>query len=236
MKDKGGAPLDRRAAAKKGTRKGAAMPHDTDITVEPIAGLPEALPTGEAILWQGRPLVVPLAREALSLDWVLGYFALLIVWRIGVSSATMPFGQAALTGLPFLVLAALAAVIILAIAWVQSRATVYTITTERVAMRIGAALTLTLNLPFPKIAAADLELRKSGSGTIALRTMGHVKLSYLVLWPHVRPWHMKQTQPALRCIPEAARVAAILAEAAETRVSQPTITRADALSGAVAAE
>lgn len=212
------------------------MPHDTDITVEPIRGLPEALPSGETILWQGRPLVLPLARESLSLDWVLGYFALLIIWRIGASSTEMPFGQALATGLPFLALAIVATGIILAIAWIQSRATVYTITTERVAMRIGAALTLTLNIPFPKIAAADLELRKSGSGTIALRTMGDVKLSYLVVWPHVRPWYMKQTQPALRCIPDAARVAAILAEAAETRVSQPKIARTGAIGAAVAAE
>lgn len=212
------------------------MPHDDDVTVEPVKGLPETLPPGEVILWQGRPLVLPLAREALSLNWVLAYFAILIVWRIGASTAVMPFGPAVMTALPFVVLAALASAIILAIAWVQARATVYTITSERVAMRIGAALTLTLNLPFPKIGAADLDLRKSGTGTIALRTMGPVKLSYMILWPHVRPWYMKQTQPALRCIPDAARVAAILAEAAETRVSQPAIQRADTFGNAVAAE
>ena len=212
------------------------MPHDDDVTVEPVKGLPETLPPGEVILWQGRPLVLPLAREALSLNWVLAYFAILIIWRIGASTAVMPFGPAIMTALPFVVLAALASAIILAIAWVQARATVYTITSERVAMRIGAALTLTLNLPFPKIGAADLDLRKSGTGTIALRTMGPVKLSYMILWPHVRPWYMKQTQPALRCIPDAARVAAILAEAAETRVSQPAIQRADTFGNAVAAE
>ncbi|MEQ9040625.1 MAG: photosynthetic complex putative assembly protein PuhB [Silicimonas sp.] len=212
------------------------MPHDDDVTVEPVKGLPETLPPGEVILWQGRPLVLPLAREALSLNWVLAYFAILIIWRIGASTAVMPFGPAVMTALPFVVLAALASAIILAIAWVQARATVYTITSERVAMRIGAALTLTLNLPFPKIGAADLDLRKSGTGTIALRTMGPVKLSYMILWPHVRPWYMKQTQPALRCIPDAARVAAILAEAAETRLSQPAIQRADTFGNAVAAE
>lgn len=212
------------------------MPHDEDVTVEPVKGLPEVLPPGEEILWQGRPLVLTLAREALSLNWIIGYFALLVFWRIAVSSTIMPPGPALLSGLPFLALAVLTVTIIVAIAWVQAKATVYTITSERVAMRIGAALTLTLNLPFPRIAAADLELRKSGAGTIALRTIGQAKLSYLILWPHVRPWHMRQTQPALRCIPDAARVAAILAEAAETRVSQPTIARADPLSGAVAAE
>jgi predicted membrane protein len=179
---------------------------------------------------------MPLAREALSLNWVLGYFGLLILWRIGVSSTMMPIGPAILTGLPFLVLALVVAAIILGIAWVQAMATVYTITNQRIAMRVGAALTLTLNLPYPKIAAADLSLRKGGTGTIALRTMGNVKLSYLILWPHVRPWHMKATQPALRCIPDAAKAAAILAESAEARVSQPEVSRVVHMPGAVAAE
>ncbi len=213
------------------------MSDEHDITVEHIAGLPEALPDGERVLWQGRPNVMALAREALSLNWVLGYFALLIVWRVGVSTTMMPFGPALMTALPFLVLAAVAAGILIGIAWVQSRAAVYTITTERVAMRVGAALTLTLNLPFPKIAAADLDLKKSGTGTIALRTLGPARLSYMILWPHVRPWHMKMTQPALRCIPDAAKVAAILAEAAETRVARPEITaKTDVPTGALAAE
>ncbi len=211
------------------------MPHDDDITVEPVAGLPEAPPPGEVILWQGRPEIWPLLRESLSFNWVMGYFALLIVWRIGASSTMMPFGPALLTALPFLMLAAVTAAILYAIAWAQVKSTMYTITSERIAMRIGAALTLTLNLPFPKIAAADLDLKKSGTGTIALRTTGTAKLSYLILWPHVRPWHMKQTQPALRCIPDAARVAAILAEAAETRISRPEIARAAQI-GPIAAE
>ena len=108
--------------------------------------------------------------------------------------------------------------------WMQARATVYTITTARVAMRVGAALTITLNLPFKRIATADLDLRRDGTGTIAITTQGETRLSYLVLWPHVRPWRMKQPQPALRSIPEAERVARLLSEAAQTRISQPEIT------------
>ena len=114
------------------------MPDDKDITVEHIPGLPEALPDGERILWQGRPKVMALAQEALSLNWILGYFALLIVWRVGVSTTLMPFGAALLTAIPFLILGAVAAAILILIAYVQARATVYTITTERVAMRVGA--------------------------------------------------------------------------------------------------
>jgi hypothetical protein len=113
--------------------------------------------------------------------------------------------------------------------------TVYTVTTARVALRIGAALTVTLNLPYTQIGNAMLDLRKSGTGTIALETMGDTKLSYLVCWPHVRPWHIRKTQPALRCINDAEHVAGILAQAAEARVSVPKVSRAP-LRQAVAAE
>jgi hypothetical protein len=208
--------------------------HD-DFAFEPVHGLPERLPKGERILWQGRPATWALAREAMGLHWIAGYFALLALWRIGASSADMGFGTALLTGVPFLVLGALASLIVLAIAWVQAVSTAYTITTARVAMRIGAALTVTLNLPFRQIVAADLDLRRGGTGTIALKLEAGTTLSYLATWPHVRPWRMKHTEPALRCIPDARRVAAILAEAAETRVAEPVIERA-APGAAVAAE
>ena len=55
------------------------------------------------------------------------------------------------------------------------------------------------------------------------------RLSYIMTWPHVRPWKMKQTQPALRCIPDAKKVAEILSEAAETAVSEPVIERIPAV-------
>ncbi|MEL6410051.1 MAG: hypothetical protein AAFQ38_06600, partial [Pseudomonadota bacterium] len=47
----------------------------------PEAGLPEKLPEGETILWQGRPDGWALTRDALNLNWVLGYFALIALWR-----------------------------------------------------------------------------------------------------------------------------------------------------------
>jgi hypothetical protein len=103
-------------------------------------------------------------------------------------------------------------------------------------MRIGAALTVTLNLPYRQIGNASRDLRGSGHGTIAFETMGETRLSYLVCWPHVRPWHMKKTQPALRCIPEARKVADLISEAAQARISEPTLTRGRAPDAAVAAE
>ncbi|MGA2129178.1 MAG: PH domain-containing protein, partial [Xanthobacteraceae bacterium] len=35
----------------------------------------------------------------------------------------------------------------------------------------------------------------------------------LVLWPHVRPWHVARPQPMLRAVPDALRVAETLARA-----------------------
>jgi hypothetical protein len=200
------------------------MPHD-DFSFEPIPGLPGRLPQGEEILWQGRPNTLALARQAMGLSWVGGYFVLIALWRAGAASADLPAAQAAAVALPYLALGLLACLIILAIAWAQARATVYTITSARVVMRIGAALSVTFNLPFTQIEGASLDLRRDGTGTIALKTPEDTRLSYLVTWPHVRPWRMRHTEPALRCIPRAAEVARLLAEAAEARQATPVVVR-----------
>lgn len=212
------------------------MPHD-DFAVEPVEGLPERPPEGEHILWQGRPTTLALARDAMWLYWVAGYFAVLAFWRVMASSADMPISEALPLAIPFLVIGAVACGIILACATVLARTTMYTVTTSRVAMRVGAALTVTLNLPFTRIGSAAVTQRSDGSGSIVFETLGETRLSYLVLWPHVRPWHMRKTQPALRSIPDVAKVAEIISDAAETRVSMTQISTQELQPGSsVAAE
>ncbi len=206
--------------------------HHDDFNFEPIRGLPGKLPEGEEILWQGAPNPWRLAVEALALRWVAGYFAVLAVWRIGVSSAEFPLAEALVHAVPLVVLGLAACLILYGIAWVQARSTVYTLTNRRVALRIGAALTMTLNIPFVKIGSAHLDRRGGGFGTIAFETLGGARISYLMTWPHVRPLVFR-TQPALRCIPDVDRVAEIFAEAAEARVNEPQVAPARA---AVAAE
>ncbi len=208
--------------------------HDDDFNFEPIRGLPEMLPADEHILWQGSPAPFALAREALGLYWVAGYFLLLAVWRVGVSSIDFPMAVALTHAVPFLVIGAVACAILYVVAWVQARATVYTLTNKRVALRIGAALTMTLNLPYVWIGNANLRTTRSGHGTIAFELIGDTRLSYVMTWPHVRPWYMARTQPALRAIPDAAAVAQIFAEAAETRVSLPQVARAPMGDGSTA--
>ncbi|MCR9147642.1 MAG: photosynthetic complex putative assembly protein PuhB [Rhodobacteraceae bacterium] len=198
--------------------------HD-DFATEPVPGLPERPPEGEQILWQGRPHWWALTRDSLNLYWVMGYFVLLFAWRFITLLDQVTLHSAFAASFPFIILGLIVGALLLIIGYVQARATMYTITNRRVAMRIGAALTVTLNLPFTRIASAGLDLRRDGTGTIALDLLGATPVSYLVCWPHVRPWHVKNTQPALRCIPDAERIAALMAEAAEARISTPQVAR-----------
>jgi len=195
------------------------MSHD-DFAIEPVPGLPEVPPEGERILWQGKPDWWALAREAMAVHWVAAYFAALALWRgtvaWGAQGPEAGLGAVAV----LLIMGAAACGLIVAFAWIQARATVYTITNRRVAMRIGAALTVTLNLPYRWIGSADLKPGPRGTGTIAFDLIGETRFSYLVCWPHVRPWRMAKTQPALRAIPDAALVAGILAENARAAVTR----------------
>jgi hypothetical protein len=197
--------------------------HD-DFASEPVPGLPARPPLGEEILWQGRPASFALARDAYKITWFAGYFVLLAMWRASIMATT--WGEAVLVALPYLMIGAAFCAIVYLIAFIQARSTLYTLTSARVAMRIGAALTVTLNIPFKQLANANLALHAKGTGSIALETLGDTTISYLVCWPHVRPWRLAKTQPMLRCIPDAARVAHLLADAAQTRLNQPEVTLA----------
>jgi len=212
------------------------MSHD-DFATEPIPGLPETPPEGERILWQGAPDWRSLLWRAFALRWVLVYFAALAVWRgaemvgEGQSALAIAASVAALTPL-----VAGAAAVLALIAWLTARSSVYTITTRRVAMRVGM-LTVTFNIPFKWIAAARLKLHADGTGDIALATAGDTRLAYLMLWPHARPWRLGRPEPALRAIPDAGAVAELLAralrEAQEPADAEPQERPAPAL---VAAE
>lgn len=210
--------------------------HD-DFAFDVAPGIPAPLPKGEEVLWQGRPDTNALAREAFKIRWIAGYMALIVLWKAGMGLADGGLALAVLRGLPYLVLALAAVAVVWVLAWAQARATVYTVTSARVLMKIGAALSVTYNIPFAQVATARLDLKPTGTGTIALETLGETRLAFMALWPHLRPGRMKRTEPALRCIPDAERVARLLAEAAEARLAMPVVTRADpALADAVAAE
>ena len=118
-------------------------------------GLPEPLPRGERLLWQGAPDWRVMAREAMHLRALAVYFGVLLAWRganvLSNGGAALDAAQAVLWLLP---LAALALAMLGALAWLVSRTALYTITDRRVVMRIGVVLTITFNLPYSKIDAA----------------------------------------------------------------------------------
>ena len=141
---------------------GRAKMSEDDFAVEPIKGLPELLPKGEVILWQGRPNWLQLTIESLNLWWIIGYFGLLATWRFLTVIDYMPLGTAISVIIPFLFIAVFAGLLLCIVGYVQAKATLYTITNKRVVMRIGAALTITLNLPFTKIDNAAVAKKSVG--------------------------------------------------------------------------
>ncbi|MEM7489078.1 MAG: photosynthetic complex putative assembly protein PuhB [Pseudomonadota bacterium] len=203
------------------------MDHD-DFDQEPIRGLPELLPEGEEILWQGAPDWWALTKESLAIRGVAIYFVLLFAWRTVVTAADMPWARAAGEASFFLVLGAVTCALLAFTGWAQAKSAIYTVTNRRVILRIGAALTMTMQFPYKWIGAADLTTRPDGTGTIALRTLGDTRFSYVMMWPHLRPWRLAKTQPALRAIPNAAQVARLLSEAAQADTSMPQVTIARA--------
>jgi hypothetical protein len=181
---------------------------------EPVPGLPEALPPGESILWQGAPQRAALARRALHVRTIGFYFAALATWR-GTTLAYEGAGAAEIVlGAGLLVLLGAVAILPLWLfAWASARSTLYTITNRRVVVRAGVALPTSFNVPFAAIEAAGLRLHGEGVGDIALRLVPDQKIPYLFLWPHARPWRLSRPEPALRCIPEAEAVAQLLGRA-----------------------
>ena len=193
------------------------MSHD-DFAAEPINGLPELPPRGEVILWQGRPNWFRLTVESLNLWWVVAYFAVLTVWRFITVIDILSFERAIIMTLPIVIMTLVVFLLLMLVGFIQARATVYTITNRRVAMRIGAALTVTLNIPYTQIENAAVSVGKADCGNIALETKGASKFSYLVLWPHIRSWKLSKPEPTLRAIPDVQSVAQILAKAAKARI------------------
>lgn len=188
--------------------------------IEPVKGLPETLPESEPMRWQGAPDWRQLAIRVFHVRKIAVYFLLLVVAHIGFGIADGVALAKLLTGSAWLTLLGTATVAILSVlAWLYGKTTVYTITEQRLVMRFGVVLTMMINIPWSKLDSADLTLRDSGSGDITLKLVDGEKASYVVLWPHARPWHFAPVQPMLRCLPDAEKVAVQLKQVLGQRAS-----------------
>lgn len=189
---------------------------------EPVPGLPASLPHDETILWQGAPNWKVLARRALRVRLVGMYFVLLVAWGIsGNLSAGTSAIDMAISGIQLTALGAVALTLLCVFAWLVARTTIYTITTRRVVIRFGIALPMTIQIAFKTVDAAGLHLWPNGEGDISLALRPGLRVAYLVLWPHTRPWKLAKAEPMLRCVPDAAAVAQILGRALAASAAQP---------------
>jgi hypothetical protein len=195
----------------------------SDFDFEPVRGLPAKLPPGETLLWQGSPDWRALAARTFKVKILLGYFSVLIAWKIITAFYDGRSPGETLSGLALiLTLVVICIGILCLLAWGTARTTVYSITDKRVVIRYGIALTMALNIPFKLINSAGLRLYPTGHGDIPLSLQKGEKISYLMLWPHARPWRMKKPEPMLRGIPDAAATAEILGRALAMAASRPT--------------
>jgi len=192
-----------------GHRHGPGPEHD----FEPVPGLPEPLPQGERMLWQGAPDARSLARRVFHVRKVAVYFGVVGALQVATALADGESLREALGGLALLVsVAALAIGLLVLLAQLSARTTLYTITDRRVVMRVGIVLTMTFNLPFARIASAGLRQHGDGTGDLPLE-LGEASIGYAHLWPHARPWRLARPEPMLRCVPDALRVGRLLSDA-----------------------
>jgi len=56
-------------------------------------------------------------------------------------------------------------------------------------------------VPLRQLRGADLMPRAGGIGDLTLSLAGRERIGWLHLWPHARPWELRDPQPALRCVP-----------------------------------
>jgi len=181
---------------------------------EAALGLPEPLPPGEHVLWQGAPDWRAVGRRCFHARKLVLYFGVILgVRAVTVLSQGGTTGDALIAALWLAPVALAAIAMALLMGWMTARTTVYTITDRRVVMRIGIVLSLTFNLPFRHIEGAGLRKSADGIGDIPLKLAGEDHIAYVHLWPHARPWRFARTEPMLRCVPDATQVAGILSEA-----------------------
>jgi hypothetical protein len=190
------------------------MENHDDFAFEPVPGLPEHLPRGETMLWQGSPDWLGLARSAFHVRKVGVYFAIVIAWQVlsGLSDGATA-SELVASSLWTVALGTAAVGILCLLAWLYARGTIYTLTTRRIVIRSGLALPVTLNLPLALVETAAVRKSAGRQGSVVLTVAKPNRVAWLVLWPNVRPWHFNNPQPMLRCIENVDEVARTLSRA-----------------------
>jgi hypothetical protein len=99
-------------------------------------------------------------------------------------------------------------------------------------LRVGVALPFTINLPFSAVQSAGLRLHGDGTGDLVLELARPHRVAWLMLWPHARPWHLRDPAPMLRGLAEPEAVAQMLARGLAAASGQSVSATAAAPDGA----
>jgi hypothetical protein len=189
--------------------------------IEPIPGLPEKLPAGEGILWQGSPRWWPLARRAFHLRGLAIYFVLLLLWQVGDAlNSGASLVQAMAGAWMAFALGPICIAVLAFIGRLSARSALYTITNRRIVMRVGVALPMTINIPFSQVDSAAVRRHADGTEDVVLTLAKGQRLAWLALWPHARPWRITRPEPMLRAIPVEAGAAQVLSRALAASAGQ----------------
>lgn len=191
---------------------------DDEHNPEPVRGLPERLPKGETVIWQGSPAFLPFAVSVFRLRWIAGYFAIAAFFRGAAAAASG--ADAAVAATQVAIIGAAAIVLMLALAFIMQRSAIYTITNRRVVLRFGAAIRKTINVPFSFIESASIKTRANGGGDIVLSLKGPDGIGFFHLWPHARPFRFSRAEPMLRAIPKVRDVSELLTGAVKAELGE----------------
>jgi hypothetical protein len=175
--------------------------------------LPSDIPTGEHVLWHGRPRGISLMRRAFGGEIIALYFGAMTIVNFVWTYEEAGFSEATLSAVKTVGAAALALALVGLLAWLSSRTSLYLITDRRVVMKVGIALPIFFNIPFSAIETASVRIFIDGTGDIPIGISAPQRIAYLHLWPHARAFRLARPEPALRSVGGAKEVAETLSRA-----------------------
>tara|TARA_Y100001968_G_scaffold251674_1_gene236893 strand:- start:146 stop:1354 length:1209 start_codon:yes stop_codon:yes gene_type:complete len=187
----------------------------------PHPGLPGRLPENEHVIWQGVPHWRNFARNVFYSRIVVAYFGIVMLVLMGISILDGgDWREAAKAAIPVIFFALITIGILSILAWIGARATIYTVTNRRVVMRIGAAFSKSVDIPFKVIESVQLKSSPAGLGNISIKLKVGNSIPYFFIWPHARPWRFRDAEPMLRAVDDVEAIAKILVEQLEAGKNQ----------------
>jgi hypothetical protein len=195
---------------------------DTKIKMLP-ADVLSAIPPNEKILWVDNPDWKFLAWHAFGVKLVFIYFLVVTFYKLvlyDISSLNILIGVVG----PYLISSFIATLLLLTLAFFQSKNINYVITENRILIKNGTALVFLLNAPLKRISSIDRQLLWFGFGNISFTTDAKKRIPFLSCWPSVRPWSLGNPKPSFRCISNISEVESLLSDATKKDIELNTKT------------